>query len=88
MYHNNLLRYKPLKNVCLSVLQCFGYRRGGTHTEMGGYPYQNTIKHPTVKTKINLICGINDRQNESTRQTQQQNKKNQKGNSREMQKYV
>ena len=53
---------------------------GGTHTEMGGYPYQNTIKHSTVKTKINLISALNDRQNESTRKTQQQNKKHQKGN--------
>ena len=74
MYHNNLLRYKPLKNACLSVSECFGYRRGVPILKLGGYPYQNTIKCSTVKTKINLICAINDRQNESTRQIQQQNK--------------
>ena len=80
MYHNNLLRYKHLKNACLTVSEHFGYRRGVPILKQGGYPYQNTIKHSTVKTKINLISALNDRQNESTRKTQQQNKKNQKGN--------
>ena len=63
--------------------RAFGYRRGVPRLKWGGYPYQNTIKHSTVKTKINLISALNDRQNESTRKKQQQNKKNQKGNSLE-----
>ena len=72
--------------------RAFWIQKGGTHTKMGGYPYQNTIKHSTVKTKINLISALNDRQNESTRKTQQQNKKKPEGkwfgNSRETQKCV
>ena len=61
-------------------MQHFVLEQGYPYQNGGGYPYQNTVKHSTVKTKINLISALNDRQNESTRKTQQQNKKNQKGN--------
>ena len=88
MYHNNLLRYKHLKNACLTVSEHFGYRRGEPIPKQGVYPYQNMIKHSSVITKINLISTINGRQNESRRETQLQNKKTRREMARKQQRNV
>ena len=51
----------------------FQFGNRGAQTKTGGYPYQNKTKHSSVTTKINQISVINDRQNESRRETQLQN---------------
>ena len=58
----------------MSVSDCFGYKRGAPILKQGVYPYRNMIKCLSVIKKIKVISTINDRQNESRRETQLQNK--------------
>ena len=78
-----LLKFIEIES--LFVLECFNLGIGVPILKCGVYSYQNTMKCSSIKKK--LISITNDRQNESRKETQLQNKKTEgkcMGNSGEM----